>query len=152
MQWLFLIVAFSVGLILPLQPGINAQLRTHLGSPFTAAFISFVVGTLITFVVSVIAGRPSLTTMTNLGDVPWWAWTGGAIGATFVTISVILAPRLGATLLVGAVVCGQLLGSMLIDHYGLVGFPVNPVNWGRVAGVVLLMAGVVVVQASTVRP
>lgn len=151
MQWLLLMTAFGCGVILPLQPGINAHLRTHLESPFAAALVSFAVGTSVLLVVTAAVGRPAAQALGNLGQVPWWAWTGGLIGAVFVTASVVLAPRLGATLLVGGVVTGQLMGSLLIDHFGLVGFPVTPVSVGRLLGVALLVAGVVVVQVTTPR-
>lgn len=151
MHWLLVMAAFGCGLILPLQPGVNAHLRTHLESPLAAALVSFAVGTAVLLVITAAVGRPSAAVLQRLGAVPWWAWTGGLIGATFVTTSVVLAPRLGATVLVGAVVAGQLFGSLFIDHFGLVGFPVTSVTPGRVVGVALLLLGVAVVQLSTVR-
>ena len=151
MQWLFVLVAFGCGLILPLQPGINAELRTHLESPFAAALVSFAVGVTSLAMVTATIGRPPAGALNRLAEVPWWAWTGGLIGAVAVTASVVLAPRLGATVLFGAVVTGQLFGSLVIDHFGLVGFVVNPVTWGRLLGVGLLLAGVIVVQLSTGR-
>ena len=151
MQWLLLLVAFGAGLILPLQPGVNAQLRAHLDSPFAAAMVSFSVGTVLLAVLTVAVGRPALGALGRFSEVPWWAWTGGAIGAVFVTVSIVVAPRLGATLLVSGVVTGQLIGSLLIDHFGWVGFPVTPLSSGRLLGVGLLLAGVVLVQFSTAR-
>ncbi len=151
MQWLLLAMAFGCGLILPLQPGINAQLRTHLDSPFAAALVSFTVGMLILLVVTAVAGRPAAGVIARLDEVPWWAWLGGVIGAVFVTVSIVVAPRLGATLLVAGVVTGQLIGSLAIDHFGLVGFAVTPITWTRVLGVVLLLSGVLVVQLSPGR-
>lgn len=151
MRWLLLAVAFGCGLILPLQPGINAQLRTHLESPFAAALVSFGVGTMTLLAVTLTTGRLPLALFGRLDEVPWWAWTGGLIGAAFVTTSIVLAPRLGATLLVGAVVCGQLVGSLVIDHFGLVGYRGSPITWGRLVGVALLVAGVLVVQLSSAQ-
>ena len=151
MQWILLLAAFGSGLILPLQPGINAQLRTHLDSPFAAALVSFAGGTLALLIITLVAARPSPEVFSKLHAVPWWAWTGGLIGAVFVTAALILAPRLGAALLVGAAVTGQLIGSMVVDHFGWVGFPVTPMNAGRVIGVLLLVVGVLVVQWSSMR-
>jgi transporter family-2 protein len=148
MQWLLVLAAFATGMLLPLQPGINATLRRHLDSAWLASLVSFTVGTLIIAAV-VLVLRPGLPAAKSIAQAPWWAWVGGAIGATFVTASLVLAPKLGAVVLVGAVVCGQMVSSMLIDHTGAVGYEVNRVNTGRVLGVALLIAGLLVVQWST---
>ncbi|MEM7677095.1 MAG: DMT family transporter [Myxococcota bacterium] len=146
MKWLLVFAAVACGLILPLQPGINAHLRTYLDSPISAAFVSFFVGSAVLAVLTALVAWPSSTTIARALEAPWWAWTGGLIGATVVSLSVVLAPRLGATLLVGAIVTGQLIGSLVIDHFGLVGFAVVPISPVRALGVVLLVAGVVTVQ------
>ena len=78
---------------------------------------------------------------------PVWMWTaGGLLGATFVASMVLLAPKLGATLLLGAAVAGQLTTALLMDHYGLLGYPQHSISPGRVAGVLLIFAGVYLVR------
>jgi transporter family-2 protein len=64
----------------------------------------------------------------------------------YVAVSGIVAPRLGAAALIGAVVAGQLTAALLIDQFGLVGFPVQLVSPGRVSGVVCLFAGVLLIR------
>ena len=77
---------------------------------------------------------------------PWWQWTGGLIGAAYVLASIVLAPRLGAATLVAAVVAGQMLSSLILDQYGLVGFAVHPISPIRLAGAVLVIVGVILIQ------
>ena len=80
--------------------------------------------------------------------VPWWAWTGGVLGVGYVTASVLLAPKLGATRLIVLVVAGQLLASVVLDHFGLIGYAVRPFNAWRALGCVLLIAAVAIIRAN----
>lgn len=153
LSWLYLLLALSVGMLLPMQPAINKQLRDHVGSPWLASLVSFSVGTvaLATAVLLFVVLRGGLPQLADVKAAPWWAWVGGLIGAVFVTASIVLVPKLGVVLLVGAVLCGQLVSSVAIDHFGWVGMEQQRVNPGRVAGVALLLAGVLMIQLSTER-
>ena len=142
---LLLLLAVAAGVLLPLQAGINAQLRTALGSPVAAALISFLVGTAGLAVVT-LALRAPLPLRSAWEASPWWQWTGGLIGAVYVLASIVLAPRLGAATLVAAVVAGQMLSSVLLDQYGLVGFPVHPISAVRLLGAGLVIVGVLLIQ------
>lgn len=142
---LYALLAFAVGALLPLQSGINAQLRTSLGHPVFTALVSFLVGTLALAAVCVVQ-RVSLPGASELGRTAWWHWVGGLMGAAYITVAVVVAPRLGATALVALVVTGQLLASLLLDQYGLAGYARMPATPARILGVVLLVAGVLLVQ------
>jgi len=142
---LLALFALLAGALLPLQAGINAQLRTTLGHPVTTALVSFLVGTVALAGVC-LALRVPVPTGAALGRSPLWVWTGGLLGAVYITLAVVLAPRLGATALVALVVTGQLVASLALDHFGWVGYPHRPVDAGRLVGVALLVAGVLLVQ------
>ena len=58
---------------------------------------------------------------------------GGALGAFYVTGSIVVAPRLGAVTLIAVILAGQALASLVVDHYGMVGFDAHPATAGRVA-------------------
>jgi transporter family-2 protein len=145
MRTFYLVSAAIAGAMLPLQAGINAQLKTWLGNSIYAALASLVVGALSIFVCALAFGgvAPSASVVPS---VPWWAWTGGALGAIFVLAATILAPKLGATVLIGCVVGGQMGCSLVLDHFALAGFASHPLNLGRAAGAFLLIAGVALIQ------
>jgi transporter family-2 protein len=147
MLWLYLLLAVAAGVMLPLQYGINAQLAHWLGSPIRAAFVSFLVGMLALLVVSVFVRKP-LPSAARLGQVPWWVWIGGLLGAFYVAGSIVTAPRLGAVTLAMAVILGQTLASVLVDQFGWVGFAEHHVTPGRLAGVALVVGGVALVRFS----
>ena len=146
MPLLALLFALSAGALIALQFGVNAALRGFLGgSAFFATLVSYAVGTL-TSLACLLVLRPSLPPWSRVAAAPWWAWTGGAVGVGYVTASVLLAPKLGATRLIVLVVAGQLLASVLLDHFGLLGYAVRPFNAWRALGCALLVVAVVVIR------
>jgi transporter family-2 protein len=141
----YVLLALAAGLCLPTQAGINAQLNLWARSPVLTAAISFAVGTAV-LVVYALLQRLSLPPLAEAAGRPWWIWTGGALGAFFVAVAVVLVPRLGATTMLALILAGQMGGSLLLDHFGLLGYPLHPVSAGRLLGVALLAAGVVLIR------
>jgi transporter family-2 protein len=127
-----------------LQAPTNARMMTAVGSPVNAAFVSFAVGTAALGIAAlVMQTRPDLTAAKAL---PWYAWVGGLYGAIFVVSAAWAVPRLGVALTITLMVAGQLLISLMLDHFGAFGVPVQPLNLGRIAGVALVIAGVLMVR------
>jgi transporter family-2 protein len=143
--WSYLVFALLAGAMLPIQFGINAQLAQWVGGSLRAALVSFVVGAAGLLLVVLVAARgwPD-----RAGDAPWWVWTGGLLGAFYVVGSIVTAPKLGAATLVALILAGQAIASLLVDHFGWVGFEESPITPLRLAGVLLLAAGVVLVRVS----
>ncbi len=130
---------------MPVQAGINAILGSHLKSPFLAALVSFSIGTIaLTFLCLML--RTPLPGAGTLSKIPLWMWTGGLMGAFFVTSTIILAPKLGAVVLLATLIAAQMTASLILDHFGLIGYPVQPLNLWRIMGVVFLVLGVFLVQ------
>ncbi|MGH0515863.1 DMT family transporter [Bacillus cereus] len=141
---LFLIFAFLAGLALPIQFSINAQLRTVVGSPLVAATISFIVGAITLFTVSLF--RADFSFNKGIASAPWWVWTGGVLGAFYVLATIILIPRIGAGTTVALVLAGQIVASVLIDHFGLINVPIHLLSLPRIIGAILVIIGVVLIQ------
>jgi transporter family-2 protein len=142
---LLVLFGLAAGAMLPFQAGINAQLAVYLGSPIRAALVSFVVGAIVLVAVwlAFARGWPSAERMSAA---PWWVWIGGALGAFYVTGSIVVAPRLGAVTLIAVILAGQALASLVVDHYGMVGFDAHPATAGRIAGLLLIALGVLFVR------
>ena len=141
---LFVILALLTGVTIAVQTGINTQLRSFLGSPLQAVFVSFMVGTLM--VALALIGRREAPLFGKWTQMPWWMWLGGVCGLFIVSTNIIVAPRLGAALLISLAIAGQLTTALVLDHYGAFGFPVHTISLARVAGAVLLLAGVVLIR------
>jgi bacterial/archaeal transporter family-2 protein len=138
-------LAYALGLIagfgLTAQVAMNSQLRKFLQSANSAALVSFLVGGL-ALAALVIGTRAPLPSRDTLASVPVWAWFGGLLGAFYVASSTVVAAELGATTLLALALAGQLATALVIDHFGWLGMPVNPITLTRVTGVVLLAIGV----------
>lgn len=140
-----LVLALVTGAGLAVQGATNTELRRVLSAPVLAALISFLVGTA-ALLAALLISRERLPAAAAAGAVPWWGWIGGALGASFVLMTVLVIPRAGAAATLGAGVAGQLIASVVLDSFGLLGVARHQLSLPRILGVLLLLAGVVLVQ------
>ena len=131
-NYLMVLMAVSVGGMVVLQAGSNALLGRLLGHPLSASLTSL----------GVSLGAVCL----SLGGAPWWSWLGGLFGAAYLTVAILVAPRLGAATFIACVVAGQMLVSALCDQFGWAGFPVRRLSWEGYLGLALVVAGVLLLQ------
>lgn len=142
--YLILVAVVLAGGATALQAPTNARLAVAMASPVNAAFVSFAVGTIaLGILAAALHVRPDVAAAKAL---PTWAWFGGLYGCVFVITAAWGVPRLGAALTITLMVAGQLLASLALDHFGGFGVPRNPVGFGKLAGVVLVFAGVLLVR------
>ncbi len=144
MYWILGFVAVG-GAILAIQTAVNGRLGTELSSPLLATTVSFLVGT-VALVAYLAATRTALPGGGVLGRIPWWAWTGGLLGATYLMAVITAVPRLGVAVTMTLVVAGQTLMAVILDHYGLLGLDRHPATLPRLVGVVLVILGVLLVR------
>lgn len=142
---LYTILAFVSGASLAIQIGMNASLSKGLQNPIMAALSSFLIGTM-ALVIYILTTKQTMPSTHSLQQLPSWVWMGGLLGALYVTLTIIAAPKIGAAQLVAFVVTGQMLASLILDHYGLVGFEVNTLNAWRILGAVFLIIGVILIR------
>lgn len=148
MNNLYILLMLMAGAGVALQIVINAQLRVVSASAMWATNISFAVSMaagLVALALGAALGRVELPAPA-LWRAPVWVWLGGLGGAVYVLLAVLLARRLGAALLSAVGILGQLVASVLIDHYGWFGTPVHRVSAARAVGVVLLTIGVALIR------
>jgi transporter family-2 protein len=145
MTWGYLLFAFTAGVMIPVQAGVNAQLAHWIGGPVRAALVSFAIGTaaLLALALAVARGFPGGE---RVAAAPWWIWVGGVMGAFYVFGSIVTAPKLGAVTFVAVVLAGQAVASLVVDQFGWVGFAEHPLSLGRLAGIVLVAAGLALVR------
>jgi bacterial/archaeal transporter family-2 protein len=149
MVFIFIVFAFLGGVFLAFQIGVNAQLRIWTGHPISAALISIFFSFCSGIVILLIYAATSqfhLPSFEKLRHAPWWVWTGGILGMWYVWLTIMIAPRLGSAVLIGLIVAGQLTASLVIDHYGWVGFAHHPISLCRIFGAFLLISGVILIR------
>ncbi|WDP92864.1 MAG: DMT family transporter [Desulfobacter sp.] len=145
MELILLVVALVAGMMAPLQAGLNGKMGRALGDPYYAALISFAVGTM-GLLCYALAGRVEFQSIRNAFSLHWAVWLAGLLGAFYVSATIVLMPKLGSTLTFSLVVAGQLLMAVILDHYGLLGVPVQLFNWQRLLGVALVVTGVALIR------
>jgi transporter family-2 protein len=150
------LLAAGAGACIALQASANGKFRQNLAlspptaapdylGPAWAAFLS-ICGTMTCALVAMAVLRPPPPSPEAFRGTQWWNWVGGPLGAVIVLAGAALAPRLGAAAFIALVVGGQLLCSLVLDHYGLMGLAVQAITPGRVLGAVLVVAGVVCIK------
>jgi transporter family-2 protein len=141
-QTLLALLAAGAGACIALQATANTRFRDNLGSPAYAAFFS-ICGTFVTACSVMLLLRPPAPSPGAVRQTEWWNWVGGPLGALIVLAGATLARQLGAAAFIALVVGGQLLCSMLLDHFALMGLRPDPITPGRALGAVLVVARVV---------
>jgi transporter family-2 protein len=138
------LMAAMVGAGITIQVGMNATVRMTIGSPILAAIVNFVVGLAALLLLAVASGARVVPG--SVATVPAWAWFGGLLGATYVAATTVLGPKLGAASFLALTLAGQMFAALLVDHYGVIGFPQSPLTPTRLLGTALLVAGVLLIM------
>jgi len=145
MSFLAYVSASLAGVAIACQTGSNSELKQKLGEPTCALLINYVVA--IAFVVlSLVITRQPIAGMQHASQVPWWGWLGGLLGAASGIVAIVLAKQLGAGALAAFALAGQLIGSVVLDHFGWLGFELHSINLPRVAGCCLMIAGLALIS------
>jgi len=142
---LYLALALATGAGVAVMTVFNGRLGLLLGGPFWAAASQFTVALSMVLSVALLTRQPAPVT-SGIGGAPWWVWTGGVFSATFIVVSIFLAPRLGVALTLATIIVGQLTAALVVDHYGLFGGTVVRASPARLLGVALLLAGIALLR------
>ena len=146
MLLVYMTLAVTMGCFLAVQPAVNGRLRLRAGHAVHAALISTTISTLSLLFYSFVVVRKPWPPSGQLTSAPWWVWTGGLMGAVYVATSLVLLARLGGAVFIASIVVGQMLATLVMDHFGLLGLTRHEVNPLRVLGAIFLVAGVVLIR------
>ena len=130
---------------MPTQAAMNNKMAAFVDSPVLSAFISFFVGTVALFLYILLSGVP-LNNLFSAKEAPAVAWMGGLLGAFFVAAAVTLVPKLGVAMTFSVLIAGQMIITLFIDHFGLLGVPVKEMSIARIGGILLISAGVIIIR------
>ena len=145
MTTILIFLAAAAGGLVAVQLVANSKLGLFLGRPVGATLVSFVVGTA-GLIVYMICARQPWPAFRTLSHAPWWALAGGLLGAGYVLATIIVTPRLGPGLTLGAVVAGQMIVALAMEQAGALEVVRHPITLARALGVVLIVAGVVLLR------
>lgn len=140
--WLLTIVS---GALNPVQSGLAGALDKALDRPFLVAVVSLALSLLCALVGGLAAGQLGWPPG-KAAAAPWWAWLAGLAGFAVFIARPYAATALGAASFTGLTVTASVVFSVLLDHYGLLGFEQHGAGWGRIVGTALMCAGVALVS------
>ena len=144
MKSTWIVIAFLSGAFLPIQAGLNSRLGKSIESPFYASMISFLVGMLGVGIFIIVTKQHVV--WAGIKTAPGYVWIGGLLGAFYVTAIILAFPRIGPALTFGLVVAGQMIISVLLDHFNVLVVQQHPINAWKIMGILLIIAGVIIIR------
>ena len=138
-----ILMSVTGGVLFALQSPINARLGNAMGGPLVGAFLSFLTGTIVLSVILLMQRKPIL--LSHITQTPWWMWIGGTLGAFMVFAAAYSVERLGSAAMLALIIAGQIITSLVIDHYGILVHNPVPVSPIRIAGAAMLLGGVILI-------
>jgi len=145
MIWLIALGAVIAGCLNTVQSGANATLNKTLQQPIFSALVVSGTNVIVYLLFAIFVGL-SLPEASRVSQTPWWAWMGGALGAIYVLSMILFAERLGAAVFTGLTLTGAIVTSVILDHYGLVGFRQHEVSLLRIVGCFLMIGGLALIS------
>ena len=145
MMYVFIALA---GILNSIQAGSNATLQKSLLHPILSSLVSFVTGIaalLVALAIYTAATKTPMPSGHQLSTVPWWGWIGGTLGAVYILVMVLTAEKVGSGVFVGLSITASILASLVIDHFGLLGFQRHTAGPGRIIGGALMVAGMLLI-------
>lgn len=141
--WIYPLIAIA-GALQAWGPPMNGALRGAMTNPWLASLASFMPVVALLVVLAMCQPRP-LPTAEGLAAMPWWAPLGGLVGAFAVIAGLLFVDKVGAGTLAGLTITANILMSLVIDQFGWFGMPVHALGAGRIAGAVLMAAGIALI-------
>ena len=146
-KWPWRAAGFTGGSLLSIQAAINGELGSAVDSPFTAAFISFFVGSAVLVLIVIIREKtfaPVKYPVTQ--KAPLWVWFGGIFGGFYVLINIFLVGEIGTGPTVVLVLFGQITGSILVQQFGMFRSAKQTIVPVQLIGLVIMLTGVVLIN------
>lgn len=141
---IWILVSLLAGSFIAVQGGLNTLVGREIKSPIHASLISFIIGTTLLALYTVVTRQT--VSFDGLRNIPWYAWFAGALGAFSLTAIVLAFPKLGPGLTFGLLVAGQMIISVVLEHYGILVAQPHPISFLRVLGILLIVGGVALIR------
>ena len=135
---ILIMIAVMGGIAVVLQSQFVGLLDQGIGS-MESVFITYIGGALLIGLIMLLLRGGNLGAWQN---VPWYALTAGVMGLVIIGTLSYSVPRLGLVTAFTVIVATQFIGGALVDHFGMFGAEVRPLDWSRLVGILVLLAGV----------
>ena len=137
----FYLFTIFLGIILAVHLSMNGRVGSALANPRVANALFWCVGAATAVLIGLTGWRSGA--LDGIKDVHPLLLTAGALGACLVFAIAWLLPQVGARAMFITLIAGQVLGGMILSHYGWLGSPVQKISLPNVIGAVVMILGVV---------
>jgi len=142
--FILFLIGIAAGSMITVQSVLNSALGARTGNLGSVLILTIVSIILLVGLIFLFPGTAEFKNTPGFAE--WYLYAGGLLGVVILAAPIFLIPRIGATSTLTAIVIGQLGLALLIDQFGLFGFPRIDINLARVAGLTLLVAGAFLIQ------
>ena len=150
-QHLLSLIAFLGGICLAVQAGFNTQLGVLLKSPIFASISTSVSGVLFAFIFVLLFSK-EMPNIQTAKQVHWYLWfTGGLFSIVGITLYIFTIPKLGVAKVISLGLCGQLLFSMVAEHFGWLNLPLEPITLKKTIGFMLMIIGIIFINSNNIQ-
>ena len=141
-----LLLSFSIGVMVVIQGGINSRLGILLNNSLLATLIALTMAASFTLIAVLITVR-QFPSMYQLREIPVYMWvSGGLLSFLAVTLFYYVIPKVGISTAVTFGLAGQLLFAAIAGHFGWFNMPLEPFTMKKIAGLFMMIAGVILIK------
>ncbi|MGE7903539.1 DMT family transporter [Peribacillus sp. NPDC094092] len=142
MRIIFYLLALLAGAALSFEGAIYAELGKTIGQIETS-FYNFFMGTVIMGLLWLFFGIGKLS---YILEAPKWSLLGGVLGVIYLTSIVVSVPFVGVGITMVAVIIGQLVMSMIIEHFGWLGSKKTRINKEKIFAVISMIIALILIN------
>jgi transporter family-2 protein len=138
---LFYLLTMFLGVVLAVHMSMNGKVGSVLSNARVANALFWCIGALGATVIGLTGWQSGA--LAPLSKVHPLLLTAGLMGASLVFAIGWLIPRAGAGPVMITLLAGQVIGGLMMSHFGWLGSPVQPITGLKIMGVFLMIGGAV---------
>jgi transporter family-2 protein len=128
-----------LGVILAVHLAMNGKVGSALSNPRVGNAVFWCIGALAAVIIGLTGWQSGA--LQPLKQVNPLLLTAGILGACLVFAIAWLIPEVGAGPVMITLLAGQVIGGLIMSHFGWLGSPVAPITWTKMLGVVIMVVG-----------
>ena len=144
---IYVLFAILCGVTNVLSRSVNFVLSDKIGM-YQSTFFNYIFGLVGSVLILLISGETFKLFSSSTYTAPWYIYAGGLIGILTVLFTNIGFMGLGVSLTVSLSLLGQLVTSLVIDHFGYFNMTVVEFDKKKILGLIIIIAGIYVMTLS----
>lgn len=136
------VLALLAGAALSFEGAIYGELGKHIGELETS-FYNFFMGSVIMGLLWIFFGKGKIS---YVAQAPKWTMLGGVLGVVYLTSIVVSVPYVGVGITMAAIIIGQMVMSMVIEHFGWLGSIKAKINKEKIFALISMVISLILIN------